>query len=87
VVASKKKQSGTADTCNPAYCYLERYRRDLHRYALRRLRSHADACDLVQDAYARYLSRPGADTPNNLGGFLFRIVSNLISDWCTQRSR
>ncbi|WP_168355999.1 RNA polymerase sigma factor [Sphingomonas gei] len=60
---------------------LEAHRPSLHRFLRRRLRSHDDPEDYVQEVYLRVLAAdPGQDKVRNLRGFLFRAASNLLID-------
>lgn len=60
----------------------------LRRYAARSLGSTSAADDVVQEAYARALASP--NFPNNVQEarlYLFRVVSNLVTDQWRQRRR
>jgi len=59
--------------------YLSR-RPDLVRFFTQRLRSAAEAEDLVQDIYVRLAAQDGAVAIHNPVGYLYRLGSNLMLD-------
>ncbi|MEV0505568.1 sigma-70 family RNA polymerase sigma factor, partial [Streptomyces spectabilis] len=70
--------SGTTPT-DPIAEAFESHRDRLRAVAHRVLGSHADAEDVVQEAWLR-LSRQDADTINNLGGWLTTVVGRISLD-------
>lgn len=69
---------GTGPT-NPIVDAFESHRDRLRAVAYRVLGSHADAEDVVQEAWLR-LSRQDTDTINNLGGWLTTVVGRISLD-------
>ena len=60
---------------------FERYRRPLLRYVSGLLGRHADAEDVLQEAYARLLGVPTLDrTPARARAYLFKTATNLVHD-------
>ncbi|QDQ15906.1 sigma-70 family RNA polymerase sigma factor [Streptomyces spectabilis] len=70
--------SGTTPT-DPIADAFEAHRDRLRAVAHRVLGSHADAEDVVQEAWLR-LSRQDTDTINNLGGWLTTVVGRISLD-------
>jgi RNA polymerase sigma-70 factor, ECF subfamily len=60
----------------------------LRAYAARTLGSAADADDIVQESYLRFLRMPAAvEDPPHVRALLFRIASNLMVDHWRRRRR
>lgn len=59
---------------------LETRGSDLLRYVRRRVRSDADARDITQEAYLRFIRLAKPDRLNNPEAYLFRIAGNLVSE-------
>lgn len=51
---------------------------DLLRYVRRRVRTDADARDITQEAYLRFIRLAKPDRLNNPEAYLFRIAGNLV---------
>lgn len=51
---------------------------DLLRYLRRRVRTDADARDIAQEAYLRFIRLAKPDAIDNPEAYLFRIASNLV---------
>lgn len=51
---------------------------DLLRYVRRRVRTDADARDITQEAYLRFIRLAQPDRLNNPEAYLFRIAGNLV---------
>lgn len=60
---------------------VRRYREPLHRHAAGMLDRPDDVADVVQEAFVRgYRSLDQCREPERVGGWLFRIASNLCKD-------
>ncbi|MFF0431470.1 sigma-70 family RNA polymerase sigma factor [Streptomyces sp. NPDC004327] len=70
---------GTTRPTDPLALAFEAHRDRLRAVAHRVLGSHADAEDVVQEAWLR-LSRQDADTIGNLGGWLTTVVGRISLD-------
>jgi RNA polymerase sigma-70 factor (ECF subfamily) len=86
-VAAEKREIGNARSRDPVGEDGAGYRRELHRWLVRRLRSREDANDLAQEAYLRYLQLPDPRVLENPAGYLFRIAMNLLYEWKLRRDR
>ncbi len=63
--------------------FAEIFRRcspDLHRYVQRRLRRTADAVDLTQEIFERFIRGDGQARARNPHAYLFGIASNVVAD-------
>lgn len=58
----------------------EQHARILWEYARRLGRDHDGADDAVQEAFARLLHQAAARRPDNIGGWLYRAIHNLVMD-------
>lgn len=72
---------------DPASSILVRERTALVRYAMRLTADRADAEDLVQQAWLRFLSADRRDMPARPAHYLRRIVRNLAIDDGRHRAR
>ncbi len=72
-----KSQSRTARLAMLAF---RKYAPELHRYILRRLRREADAADLTQEIFERFLRMDREEMVRNPQAYLFGIASHVISD-------
>lgn len=72
--------TSTLSSASDVDALFRRYHRELHGFALRQFKNQEAAADAVQDAFLRYMHRPGGDEPQNPGHFLKRIVANLAID-------
>jgi RNA polymerase sigma-70 factor (ECF subfamily) len=59
---------------------FRKYAPELHRYLLRRIRREADASDLTQEIFERFLRTDKAEAIRNPQAYLFGIASHVISD-------
>lgn len=58
-----------------------RYRRELHRYLMRRLRQPTDVDDLAQDVYMRMLAIDTAKVVHKPLAYLYGIASHVLADY------
>lgn len=54
-------------------------------YVYRRVRSRADAKDIVNEAYCRIFRLGNATTVSHLRAYLFKTARNIATDWIRQR--
>ncbi len=67
---------------------VERYQEVLYRHAMRMTRQPDDAADIVQRALVKgYRRLKDCRHPDRVGGWLFRITSNLCKDYLKDRRR
>jgi RNA polymerase sigma-70 factor (ECF subfamily) len=67
---------------------VERYQDVLYRHAVRMTRTPDDAADIVQRALVKGFRRlRDCREPDRVGGWLFRITSNLCKDYLKDRRR
>src|SRR5688572_2975627 len=59
---------------------FRKYAPELHRYLLRRIRREADASDLTQEIFERFLRTDKAEMIRNPQAYLFGIASHVVSD-------
>jgi RNA polymerase sigma factor (sigma-70 family) len=59
---------------------FRKYAPELHRYLLRRIRQAADAADLTQEIFERFLRTDKAEMVRNPQAYLFGIASHVVSD-------
>ncbi len=59
---------------------FDRYSPQLYRYLLRRLRRPADAADLTQEIFERFLRGEGSGKVQNPQAYLFGIAANAVVD-------
>jgi RNA polymerase sigma factor (sigma-70 family) len=64
---------------------LERYHAGLYRYLLRRLKGAADAEDLAQIIYLRFLQAPNVAEIRQPQAYLYRIAANAVSEYLMRR--
>lgn len=64
---------------------LEEYHPGLYRYLLRRLRGAADAEDLAQLIYLRFLQAPNLEAIRRPQAYLYRIAANVVSEFMMRR--
>jgi RNA polymerase sigma factor (sigma-70 family) len=57
------------------------YKRQLHSYLLRRLGKPQNVDDLAQEVYLRLLRIDDADYMRTPLAYLYRVASNVLSDW------
>jgi RNA polymerase sigma-70 factor, ECF subfamily len=80
VLAERKsiaKPSGALQRLEAAF---SRYSPELYRYVLRRLRRPADAADLTQEIFERFLRSDGLGKARNPQAYLFAIAANVVVD-------
>jgi len=63
---------------------VRRYSWALHRYLLRRVNSAAEADDLIQETFERFLRVKVSHAIHNPLAYLFRIASHVVSDSLTR---
>jgi RNA polymerase sigma factor (sigma-70 family) len=66
---------------------FRKYAPELHRYIVRRLRREADAADLTQEIFERFIRRGRDEMVDNPQAYLFAIASNVISDKYVREDR
>ena len=72
----------------PGAAQLSGLRLEVRRFLGKRLHSSADADDLAQDAFVRWLGSAEADQPVPPRPLLFSIARNLLTDhWRRQQVR
>lgn len=59
---------------------FRKYAPDLHRYVLKRLRKEADAADLTQEIFERFLRIDKQELVRNPQAYLFGIASHVVRD-------
>lgn len=59
---------------------FSRYSPQLYRYLLRRLRQPADAADLTQEIFERFLRGDGLGKARNPQAYLYGIAANVMAD-------
>jgi RNA polymerase sigma-70 factor, ECF subfamily len=59
---------------------FRKYAPELHRYIVRRLRRDADAADVTQEIFERFLRMDRNEMVDNPQAYLFGIASNVLSD-------
>jgi RNA polymerase sigma factor (sigma-70 family) len=64
-----------------AWAVATHYRRQLHQYLLRRLGRPQDVDDVAQEIYLRLLRIDDADYLRTPLAYLYRVASNVLSDW------
>jgi RNA polymerase sigma factor (sigma-70 family) len=64
-----------------------RYAPELYRYVLRRLRRPADAADLTQEIFERFLRGEGSGKVHNPQAYLFGIAAHVVADRRLAESR
>jgi RNA polymerase sigma-19 factor, ECF subfamily len=57
------------------------YKRELHRYLLRRLRRPEDVDDVAQEIYLRLIRIDDAEYMRTPLAYLYRVAANALSDW------
>jgi RNA polymerase sigma factor (sigma-70 family) len=63
------------------------YRRELHRYLLRRLRRHQDLDDLKQEVYMRLLRMDRMECIREPLAYLYSIAANVVADFTLAERR
>ena len=76
IVRDKPKPAGSASEATRLA--FEQYRPVLHRFLVRRLHSTADAQDLAQDVYLRFLQIAQREAVREPQAFLYRLASNMV---------
>lgn len=74
---SRAESSGTPRRQDVAF---SRYAPELYRYVLRRLRRPADAADLTQEIFERFLRGEGSGKVHNAQAYLFGIAAHVVAD-------
>jgi len=65
-----------------------RYRLDIYRFLLRRMRNHHDAEDLTQQVFADAAAAiPRAGTPRSMRGWLYAVAERRLVDELRRRDR
>ncbi len=59
---------------------FSRYSPELYRYVLRRLRHPADAADLTQEIFKRFIRGEGPGKARDPRAYLFAIAANVVMD-------
>lgn len=57
------------------------YKRELHRYLLRRLARPQDLDDVAQEVYLRLIRIDDADYMRTPLAYLYRVAANVLNDW------
>jgi RNA polymerase sigma-70 factor (ECF subfamily) len=70
----------------PDISTFTRYRRELHRYLMRRLRRPQDVDDLAQDVYERLLKLDDERVVHKPLAYLYGIASHVVADHRTDES-
>lgn len=73
--------SATPTIPNFATSTFGRYRRELHRYLMRRLRQPQDVDDLAQDVYERLLQLDDEKTIHKPLAYLYGVASHVLADY------
>jgi RNA polymerase sigma-70 factor (ECF subfamily) len=71
--------SQLADEAGPVRGWLTRYFR-------RRVQNFAEIEDMVQDVFARMVTRDSAEPVEHLGGYVLKTASSVLTDWIRRRS-
>jgi len=71
--------STLADEVGPVRGWLTRYFR-------RRVQNIAEIEDMVQDVFARMVARDSTEPVENLGGYVLKTASSVLTDWIRRRS-
>lgn len=81
------KPQSDPSTRAPSAVRLEQYAAELHRFLLRRLRGRQEAEDLLQSIYLRFLQTPHADLVRQPRAYLYRIATNILSEFALRNRR
>ena len=81
MLGSAERGGGRAELARQA----EPVRRWLTGYFRRRIRDDSDVEDMVQDVFARIVTRDSVEPIKNLGGYVLKIASSVISDRARRR--
>jgi RNA polymerase sigma factor (sigma-70 family) len=71
--------SKLADEVGPVRGWLTRYFR-------RRVQNYAEIEDMVQDVFTRMVARDSTEPVENLGGYVLKTASSVLTDWIRRRS-
>lgn len=82
MLGSADRSGGRAELARHA----EPVRRWLTGYFRRRLRDDSDVEDMVQDVFARIVTRDSVEPIKNLGGYVLKIASSVIADRARRRA-
>lgn len=82
MLGSADKGAGRAELARQA----EPVRRWLTGYFRRRLNDESDVEDMVQDVFARIVTRDSVEPIKNLGGYILKIASSVIADRSRRRA-
>lgn len=66
---------------------VTRYKRELHRYLLRRLRRPQDVEDLAQEVYMRLARLSEAKDVRNALSYLYGVASNVVADFTAEAAQ
>jgi RNA polymerase sigma-19 factor, ECF subfamily len=64
-----------------AWKVATQYKRELHRYLLRRLGRPQDLDDVAQEVYLRLIRIDDAEYMRTPLAYLYRVAANVLSDW------
>lgn len=81
MLGSADRGGGRAELAREA----EPVRRWLTGYFRRRIRDDSDVEDMVQDVFARIVTRDSVEPIKNLGGYVLKIASSVIADRARRR--
>jgi RNA polymerase sigma-70 factor (ECF subfamily) len=82
MLGSADRGGGRAELARQA----EPVRRWLTGYFRRRIRDDGDVEDMVQDVFARIVTRDSTEPIKNLGGYVLKIASSVIADRARRRA-
>jgi RNA polymerase sigma-70 factor (ECF subfamily) len=82
MLGSADRGGGRAELARQA----EPVRRWLTGYFRRRIRDDSDVEDMVQDVFARIVTRDSVEPIKNLGGYVLKIASSVIADRARRRA-
>ena len=74
-------------TVNDIASLMQRHRQELMRYLSQRIGCNETAQDIFQETFLRYAGYDGKSSVENPRAFIFRIATNLATDYLRSRSR
>lgn len=86
-VSEQRLSQDVGETGDSSGIVLERHACELYRFLAKRLRSRQDAEDLLQSVYLRFLQTPHTDLIRQPRAYLYRIATNMISEFNLRRRR
>ncbi len=66
---------------------IERYYEDIYRFCLYMVQIEADAYDITQESFLKFMKYGSSYKDNNLKGYLLTIARNLCSDYFRNKSQ